>query len=92
MFKITIVGKKNGKPAINWMGVALAYVGIDIVIFLTCLTAHAISKASLGYSLFTMNGWATLGVMLAILVPTTLLGIGVRIGLKTPLEKLNALD
>ncbi len=92
MFKITIVGKKKGKPTIKWMGVALAYVGIVIVIFLTCLTAHALSKASLGYSLFTMNGWVTLGVILAILVPTTLLGIGVRRALKTPPEKLNTLD
>ncbi len=86
------MGKKKGKPTIKWMGVALAYVGIVIVIFLTCLTVHAISKASLGDSLLTMNGWVTLGAILAILVPTTLLGIGVKIALKTPLEKLTTLD
>ncbi len=89
--KITIVGKKNGQPAIKWTGVALAYLVIVVIMSLTLLTLHGLSKVALGYSLFTINGWVNLSVFLCVLT-VPLLGIWVRIGLSTPLDKLPNLD
>ena len=71
MVKITIVGKKNGKPSIRWMGVALSYLVMVVIIGLTLLTAHVLSKIALGDSFFTLNGWVTLGVLLIVLVRWT---------------------
>lgn len=92
MIKITIVGKKNGKPSIRWLGVALSYLVIVVIIGLVLLTLHVLSKVALGYSFFTLNGWVTLSVFLVVLVPTFVLGVGIQRGLQIPLEKLNELD
>ena len=92
MIKITIVGKKNGKPSIRWMRVALSYLVMVVIIGLTLLTAHVLSKIALGDSFFTLNGWVTLGVLLIVLVPTLVLGVGIRRALQIPLEELDELD
>ena len=92
MIKITIVGKKNGKPSIRWMGVALSYLVIVVIIGLTLLTLHVLSKVALGDSFFALNGWVTLSIFLVVLVPTFVLGVGIQRGLQIPLEKLNELD
>lgn len=89
--KITIEGKKNGQPAIKWTGVALAYLAIVVIMGLTLLTLHGLSKVALGYSLLTINGWVNFSVFLCVLA-APLLGIWVRIGLSTPLDELPNLD
>jgi len=92
MFKIIVVGKKNGKATINWMGVAMSYLVIVMIIFLTLLTLYVLSKVALGYSFFTLNGWLILGTTLVAIMPTIVLGAGVRRALQFPLEKLDELD
>ncbi|MGY8749514.1 MAG: hypothetical protein ACKVHR_15820 [Pirellulales bacterium] len=88
MIKITIVGKKNGKPSIRWMGVALSYLGMVVIIGLALLTGHVISKVALGYSFFTLNGWVILGVFLIVLVPSLMLVVECRRAMQIPLKEL----